>query len=62
MVASPNSIQSNGEERVIELKDGGPWGFRLGGGAEFGCPLQVAKVSLIWHVIFFPSTFSTKDI
>lgn len=45
MVALPNSsTEDNGEERVIELKDGGPWGFRLSGGAEFGCPLQVAKV------------------
>lgn len=37
-------MDQEGTEVTIYLKDGGPWGFRLGGGAEFGCPLQVAKV------------------
>jgi len=31
----------------VKLSDGGPWGFRLSGGADYGCPLQVAKVSLL---------------
>lgn len=35
-----------GVEHVIRLTDSGPWGFRLGGGDDFGCPLQVAKVCI----------------
>ena len=27
------------------LKGGGPWGFRLHGGKEFGTPLRISKVS-----------------
>lgn len=32
------------EEVVVILSGGGPWGFRLQGGAEYQMPLQVAKV------------------
>ncbi|XP_056153583.1 synaptopodin 2-like protein [Lampris incognitus] len=32
------------EELVVSLSGGGPWGFRLQGGAEHQKPLQVAKV------------------
>lgn len=36
---------SKGDTVSIELVGGPPWGFRLGGGADFGCPLEIAKVS-----------------
>ena len=35
---------SKGDKVSIELGGGPPWGFRLGGGADFGCPLEIAKV------------------
>lgn len=35
------------EERiVVTLNGGGPWGFRLQGGAGTGLPLIVSKVSV----------------
>lgn len=37
---------SKGERVSVELVGGPPWGFRLGGGADFGCALEIAKVSL----------------
>lgn len=39
-----DSMDGMGTEHTIKLADGGPWGFRLSGGADYGCPLQVAKV------------------
>lgn len=33
-----------GDKLSIELVGGPPWGFRLGGGSDFGCPLEIAKV------------------
>lgn len=33
-----------GDKLSIQLVGGPPWGFRLGGGADFGCPLEIAKV------------------
>ena len=30
--------------RLITLSGGGPWGFTLAGGRDFGSPLKVAKV------------------
>ena len=35
---------NKGDKVSIELVGGPPWGFRLGGGADFGCPLEIAKV------------------
>lgn len=35
---------SKGDKVSIQLVGGPPWGFRLGGGADFGCPLEIAKV------------------
>ena len=32
-------------ERLIALSGGGPWGFTLSGGKDFGAPLKVSKVS-----------------
>jgi len=38
-------------EVTIQLEHGGPWGFRLKGGADYACPLQVAKVSyILYHI------------
>ena len=31
--------------RDIVLSGGGPWGFTLSGGKDFGAPLKVSKVS-----------------
>ena len=31
-------------EYVVSLTGGGPWGFRLQGGKDFGTPLSVARV------------------
>jgi len=38
-------------ERPITLSGGGPWGFTLSGGKDFGAPLKVSKVSeaLLFH-------------
>ena len=33
------------EERQVELTGGSPWGFSIQGGADFGAPLKVTKVS-----------------
>ena len=30
--------------REITLSGGGPWGFTLSGGKDFGAPLKVSKV------------------
>ncbi|XP_067945021.1 synaptopodin-2-like isoform X2 [Watersipora subatra] len=35
---------SKGERVSVELVGGPPWGFRLGGGADFGCALEIAKL------------------
>lgn len=37
--------------RDIVLTGGGPWGFTLSGGKDFGAPLKVSKVRLIVIVI-----------
>lgn len=40
------------EERLsVSLTGGGPWGFRLQGGAGTGLPLIVSKVSLSYRVL-----------
>lgn len=39
---------NKGDKVSIELVGGPPWGFRLGGGSDFGCPLEIAKVSWLW--------------
>ena len=39
-------MEADGEGFTLSLRDGGPWGFRLTGGAEYGCPLQIAQVSI----------------
>lgn len=31
-------------EYTVTLRDGGPWGFRLQGGKDFGTPLSIARV------------------
>ena len=36
-----------GKEFEIKLEGGGPWGFRLQGGKDFGTPLTIAKVGRI---------------
>ena len=33
-----------GKELDVRLEGGGPWGFRLQGGKDFGTPLTIAKV------------------
>lgn len=37
------------EKLVVCLSGGGPWGFRLTGGAGTGLPLVVSKVSTIFN-------------
>jgi hypothetical protein len=32
-------------EYVVNLTGGGPWGFRLQGGKDFGTALSIARVS-----------------
>lgn len=34
-------------EREISLTGGGPWGFTLSGGKDFGAPLKVSKVRFV---------------
>ena len=41
MIYGPIVIMS----REISLTGGGPWGFTLSGGKDFGAPLKVSKVS-----------------
>jgi hypothetical protein len=33
--------------REITLSGGGPWGFTLSGGKDFGAPLKVSKVGTV---------------
>lgn len=35
-----------GTSYTVSLRGGGPWGFRLQGGKDFGSPLAISKVSL----------------
>lgn len=44
---------SKGDKVSIELGGGPPWGFRLGGGADFGCPLEIAKVCSNINLLIF---------
>ncbi len=37
--------------RDIVLTGGGPWGFTLSGGKDFGAPLKVSKVSVINSIL-----------
>lgn len=43
--------------REITLSGGGPWGFTLSGGKDFGAPLKVSKVGLTLIIISSRSTY-----
>lgn len=43
--------------REITLTGGGPWGFTLSGGKDFGAPLKVSKVGLTSIIISFRSAY-----
>lgn len=34
---------------TVVMKGGGPWGFRLQGGKDFGSPLAISKVRTLYH-------------
>ena len=36
--------------REISLTGGGPWGFTLSGGKDFGAPLKVSKVNELVYI------------
>lgn len=38
--------------RDIVLTGGGPWGFTLSGGKDFGAPLKVSKVTFYYVIAF----------
>ena len=37
--------------REITLTGGGPWGFTLSGGKDFGAPLKVSKVNELVYIV-----------
>lgn len=41
-------------DKVIVLKDGPPWGFRMAGGKNSGSPLKISRVNIIFAFTLLP--------